>query len=82
MQHVSIHSSQLKASKQVLPLPSTSESYAKVWLHIAGVEWKAKWHVGDTPMVRTAMADGIESNYASNSGACEKECDLSVLQPR
>ena len=27
-------------------------------------------------MVRTALASDVESNYASNCGACEKGCDL------
>lgn len=41
-------------------------------MHTAGVEWKAKWHVGDTPMVRTIVTYCIDSKYASNCGSCMK----------
>ena len=63
-------------------MPSSLQSYADVWLHTAGVEWRAKWHVGDTPMVGNAMVNGADSSHASNSGACEKVCDMFVLHTR
>ena len=33
-------------------------------------------------MVRTAIVYGVDSSHASNNGACEKGCDLSVLHTR